>query len=128
MNRYLKQYFISLVSFSIIVILLTVGFFYFFPQWYLPSTPFALLFFIVLHASLNSWTIQVAQKNPTQFSRQFMLMTTIKFLVLLMTLTVWLFLISQKLIFGISFLGFFFLFLIFETVILYKISMKISNR
>jgi heme A synthase len=128
MNRYLKQYFISLGSFSVFVVLLTVVFFYFFPQWYLPSTPFALLFFVVLHAFLNGWTIQVAQKKTTRFSHQFMLMTTIKFLVLLMTLTIWLFLISQKLIFGINFLGFFFLFLIFETVILYKISMKISNR
>ncbi len=117
----IKSYLISFSIVSVIILSVSIGFFYFFNQFYFSLFPWVFLFMVILHAILHILLIKKIDSSPQKFVNGFMLITTLKIFIILISLAALLYsLKSNALQIGITVIILFFVYLIFEVSILMK--------
>ncbi|RKX17760.1 MAG: hypothetical protein DRP35_10360, partial [Candidatus Zixiibacteriota bacterium] len=106
---------------SITILLFAIGFFYFFSQFYFPAFPWVFLFMAILHAFLHVLLLKKIDTSPQKFINAFMLITTLKIFIILISLAALLFFLKNNALqIGITALILFFTYLILEVNILMK--------
>ncbi len=117
----IKSYLISVSIVSIATLLFAITFFYFLPQFYFPAFTWVYIFIAVLHALLHSLLLKKINLPPQKFVNFFLLITTIKFFILLLGLVITLFFLKNSVFqIGITVLILFIIYLILEVRILIK--------
>ena len=121
MTAKIKSYLISFSIVSAITLLASIIFFYFFSQFYFSLFPWVFLFMAALHGFLHVLLLKKIDAAPQKFINSFMLITTLKIFILLISLTALLFFLKNNTLqIGITVLILFFIYLIFEVNILMK--------
>lgn len=125
MSFRIKSYLISFSATSAIILLISILFFYFFKQYYYNLFPVVFIIMAILHATLHIILLKNTDIRPQKFINLFLLLTTIKFFFIIITLTIFLYFLNTiALQIGITFLALFLIFLVLEVSVLLKIFKK----
>jgi hypothetical protein len=131
MNTDLKKIFTNLALYNGIILLLNIFLFetflksFFFPIYYVSFGIFLVL--TILHCII---LVKYSKQRIALFTRMFMLSTSVKFFVLIIYITLYIFLQKEKAVpFLLHTLVLYFLFTIFEVISMYKyfINIRSSN-
>ena len=121
MTAKIKSYLISFSIVSAITLLASIIFFFFFSQFYFSLFSWVFLFMAALLGFLHVLLLKKIDAAPQKFINSFMLITTLKIFILLISLTALLFSFrNNALQIGITTIILFFIYLIFEVNILMK--------
>ncbi len=78
----MKQFIAKILGVSAVLVLLaSLVFSFFIPQYYLPVLPYMLLFFLAVTISVHAWQLRMARKDIGKFTRSNMLITFFKLVI-----------------------------------------------
>lgn len=126
----IKKYVLNLIIFSLIVVALTLGMQFFFPEYASPSLPFIVIFFFFI--TLITLYI-IYRNNPSEDKQRvisrYLLSRTVKFLSCLIFLLLYMVFNSEdKWRFAIAFIIIYFLYSLFEVLVIKSESKKPEEK
>ncbi len=125
MSSRIKSYLFAFSATSTAMLFIAIVFFHLNRQQYFDLFPVVFIIMATIHAILHIILIKNSELPPKKFINLFLLLTTIKFFIIIISLTALLFFLkSIALQIGITFLTMFICYLILEVSILMKIFKK----
>lgn len=122
MNELFKKYIVWLIIFSAIILFLgIIGFKTFLVNYYHPVYILVLIFFFVITGIMHYILLKSSTMRPAKFSNYFMIATTVKLLIYLVFMSLYLYFYTMNAVpFLIVFLTGYILFSLFESVSITK--------
>ncbi len=113
----LKKYILRLITFSVILGVLTFALFKFvLGQYYLPIFPFIIIFFAIVSISVHYILLKASNFRIAKFSTFYMGSTTVKLFLYIIFLIIYVLVDKENAVpFLLTFFVFYFLFTVFET-------------
>lgn len=117
MNKFTR----SLITLSFLLIVISFCWNYFLPQFNSPHIIYIVLYFFVSTAAIHHFLVKANTQSPQNFVRSYIAFTALKLLLNLMVIILYIFINrSQAIVFILSFLILYFIFLVFEIISLQK--------
>lgn len=111
----------SLITLSFLLIVISFCWNYFLPQFNSPHIIYIVLYFFVSIGGIHRFLIKANTQSPQNFVRSYIAFTALKLLLNLMVIILYIFINrSQAIVFILSFLILYFIFLVFEIISLQK--------
>jgi len=127
MTYLIKKYFTWLAVFSLTVFIAGVFVFYYpLSEYYLPVYLLVLLFFVVITGGMHFILLSASNKNPSKFNNYFLIATTVKLIIYMIFIMVYLYLNRKN---AIPFLLVFFItYLLYTTFESISITRQIRKK
>src|SRR5574344_68483 len=122
----MKQYYVKLLTLTIVLILISFGLLWFNTGWFLIAMPLAVLYFSIVTGLQYYATVKSVMKDPRIFIRNFLGLTVGMLFLHLIVLCIYMFThLSSAKLFTIAFCVLFVVYLLFETV---ELSMFVKKQ
>lgn len=130
MRKQLLRYSLKLLIFTAVILVVALGlYFTVLQEYYLQIYPLLLFYFVILTYIIHIVLLKASEMRPQKFVNKYLLLTTVKLLINIVIITVYLFLNREKAVpFLIVFLIHYLVYTFFEVAFFSEYLRKSSNK